>query len=75
MCQIKPQFLLEAKIQSYKLYDKSFLSLISKNGWVADEVRCLRIQKYISRQINTYLHIRLIIMYDKLSCMISYIYI
>ena len=38
MCQIRPQFLLEAKIQLYKLYDKSFLSLILKNGWIADEV-------------------------------------
>ena len=31
MCQMRPQFLLETKIQSYKLYDKSFLSLILKN--------------------------------------------
>ena len=41
MCQKRPQWLLEAKIQSYKLYDKSFLSLILKNGWVADEVRLI----------------------------------
>ena len=39
MCQIKPKWLLEAKIGSYKLYDKSFLSLILKNGWVSDDVR------------------------------------
>ena len=34
-----PQYLLEAKISSYKLYDKSLLSLIPKNGLLSDEVR------------------------------------
>ena len=38
MCQIKPKWLLEAKIGSYKLYDKSFLSLILKSEWVSDDV-------------------------------------
>ena len=38
ICSVKPQWLLEAKIDSYKLYDKSILSLIVKNGWVSDEV-------------------------------------
>ena len=33
-----PQYLLEAKISSYKLYDKSLFSLISKTGWLSDEV-------------------------------------
>ena len=32
------QYLLKAKISSYKLYDKSLLSLIPKNGWLSDEV-------------------------------------
>ena len=36
--QVKPQWLLEAKIKTYKLYDHSFLSLIRNSGWVADEV-------------------------------------
>ena len=38
MCQVKPKWLLEAKIASYKLYDTSFLSLIIRNGWVTDDV-------------------------------------
>ena len=38
ICQVQPQWLLEAKIESFKLYDKSFLTLILKNGWVSDEV-------------------------------------
>ena len=38
MCQVKPKWLLEAKIASYKLYDASFLSLILRNGWVKDDV-------------------------------------
>ena len=32
------KWLLEAKIASYKLYDKSFLSLVLKKGWVSDDV-------------------------------------
>lgn len=36
--KVAPQYLLEAKIASYKLYDKSLLSLIPKNGWLSDEV-------------------------------------
>ena len=32
------QYLLEAKIQTYKIYDKSILSIIQENGWVSDEV-------------------------------------
>ena len=32
------QYLLEAKISSYKLYDKSLLSLIPTKGWLSDEV-------------------------------------
>ena len=32
------QWLLEAKIDSYKIYDKSILTLYPKNGWVSDEV-------------------------------------
>ena len=38
----KSQFLLEAKIGRYKLYDRSFLSLILKHGWVSDEVRIVK---------------------------------
>ena len=42
MCQIKPKWLLEAKIASYKLYDTSFpVSLILKKGWVSDDVSLL----------------------------------
>ena len=41
MSQIKPKWLLIAKIGSYKLYDKSFLSLILKNQWVSDDVSLL----------------------------------
>ena len=33
------QYLLEAKISSYKLYDNSLVSLIPKHGWLSDEVR------------------------------------
>ena len=33
ICQIKPKWLLEAKIGSYKLYDKSFLSLLEWMGF------------------------------------------
>ena len=40
--QTKPQWLLQAKIKSYKLYDYSFLSLIYSTGWVSDEVRMHR---------------------------------
>ena len=36
--KIKPQFILEAKVGPYKLFDKSFQSLILKNAWVSDEV-------------------------------------
>ena len=32
------QYLLEAKVHTYKIYDKSILSLIQENGWVSDEV-------------------------------------
>ena len=32
------QYLLEAKIASYKLYDNSLISLIPKHGWLSDEV-------------------------------------
>ena len=32
------QWLLEAKVGPYKLYDISFESLIGKNSWVSDEV-------------------------------------
>ena len=39
ICSLKPQWLLEAKIGKYKLYDKSFLTLIPKDEWVTDEVR------------------------------------
>lgn len=38
ICSGRPQWLLEAKIDSYKLYDKSMLTLILKNGWVSDDV-------------------------------------
>ena len=38
---IKPKWLLEAKIGSYKLYDTSFLSLILKNQRVSDDVSLL----------------------------------
>ena len=37
--RLPAQWLLEAKIGHYKLFDKSFLSLILRNAWVADEVR------------------------------------
>ena len=33
------QYLLEAKISSYKLYDNSLVSLIPKHGWLSDEVK------------------------------------
>ena len=33
-----PQYFVEAKISSYKLYDKSLLSVIPKNGLLSDEV-------------------------------------
>jgi len=36
--QTRAQWLLESKIERYKLYDKSFLSLILKDEWVSDEV-------------------------------------
>ena len=36
------QYFLEAKISSYKLYDKSLLSLIPKNGLMSDEV-CINV--------------------------------
>ena len=55
MCQITPKWLLEAKIDSYKLYDKSFLSLILKNGWVSDDVS-LRLY-CIGRAIPIYSHV------------------
>ena len=32
------QWVLEAKISSYKLYTKSFLSLLMEKGWISDEV-------------------------------------
>ena len=38
ICRVKPQWLLEAKIGAYKLYDKSFLTLVLKSGWVSDDV-------------------------------------
>ena len=38
ICSGRPQWLLEAKIDSYKLYDKSMLTLILKNGCVSDDV-------------------------------------
>ena len=33
-------WVLEAKVFSYKLYTKSFLSLLIYNGWISDEVIC-----------------------------------
>lgn len=38
ICSVRPQWLLEAKIGSYKLYDRSLLTLILNNGWVSDDV-------------------------------------
>ena len=38
ICRVKPQWLLQAKIGAYKLYDKSCLTLVLKNGWVSDDV-------------------------------------
>ena len=32
------QWVLEAKISSYKLYTRSFLSLLMEKGWISDEV-------------------------------------
>ena len=37
--QRNPEWLLEAKIGKYKLWDKSIFSLIYKNAWVSDEVQ------------------------------------
>ena len=31
-------WILEAKVASYKLYTRSFLSLLMDKGWIADEV-------------------------------------
>ena len=44
--QVNSQWLLEAKTKSYKLYDKSFLSLIYNTGWDSDGI-LLSAYKYI----------------------------
>jgi len=36
--QRDPEYLLMAKIGKYKLWDKSFVSLIIDGSWVSDEV-------------------------------------
>ena len=49
------QYLLEAKFSSYKLYDKSLLSLIPKNGWLSDEVSIYIIM--LAMQTHVCLHL------------------
>jgi len=51
-----PEYLLMAKIGKYKLWDKSFLSLIIDGSWVSDEVDINSVYRYSVNFVNFLFH-------------------